>query len=153
MRRVAGEPRGGKLINDHRVRQTHVLQPSGNHLHRSACKCAGINADELDDLELAIGQTHPLHPGVKGCGPGHAVHGTDQRHIRIAHGIGFVYLLDLLFHHPQGRGNILERRRGPQHQAAEHTGLLRHEEGGKEQPHDEHEILGGITKEHAEGEK
>jgi hypothetical protein len=151
---VGSEAFAAEVVDDDGVGEAKVFEAAlaGLEFGRSAGEGGGVDADELDDFEVAIGEADALDAGVDGGGPGDAVDGADAGDVGVEEGVGFIDLFNLFFDDPDGSGDVFEGGGGPTHEAAEDGGLLRHEERGEDETRDEHEILAGISEEHFESE-
>ncbi|MCU0752107.1 MAG: hypothetical protein MUC40_03575 [Akkermansiaceae bacterium] len=98
-----------------------------------------INADTLD-------------AGVERHRPAHGGNRTDARDIGIAQRVDLVDLLDAFLHHENRRADVLERGGRPHHQPAEDRRLLDDQESREKQAGHQHEVFGGVSEEHFEGE-
>ena len=140
---------GADVVDDDPVRPAQVGQLALHHHRRAADEGGVVDAGDDAGLVVAVVQPGLDQPAVHRHRPLHAVDSPDAEQLRAGHGLYVVDELDVGFHGPDvdapgvGDGAV-----GPGHEADENTRLLRDEQRGEGQPHDDAEVLGPVAHEH-----
>ena len=138
------------LIDDDRVWQAQILDPTREHFSRTPDERGGVESGELHRLERAVGQARIEQAPEKRDRPFDAGHALHAIHFDVAHGHDFVDLLDLGVGDPDRHLDIAQRGRGPAHQPAENRDLLRHEQRAKREAAHEHRVFRPVPVKHLE---
>jgi hypothetical protein len=136
-------------VHDHALRPTQVVQRALDHLGRAADQRRIVQPDDVAGLEVAA-----LEPGLEQAlierhGPLDALHAADAEQHCVLHGLDVVDELHLGVHDPDLRqAGVADEAVGPRHQADEDRRLLRDEQGGERQAHDDAQVLGPVAHQH-----
>ena len=145
------------VVDEHRVGLAEVFElafedalPGRGADHRRVVQAQQDHRlDDLAGRSLDVVDLGPGRPLVERHGPEDPVDPPDPVEVVLDHRLDVVDVQDVGVHHPEvGPGRVRHLAGGPQHQAAEDRPLLRDQERGERQPHDDPEELGPVAGQH-----